>query len=349
MPLNLPTANTAPAPEWPPLNADQKKAVEAAAKIVTVLQDPRTEQAANRLGVGGGFFAKGTAGYSTAQFTGLVAITVSTALPRLLASSGADVSAWIQLGVGLYKAFSQAGKALSKLIANDAVYEQLYRDYPLLTFTCNNGQLDFQGPLHLCATARIKAEQYLLFIKTDELFLAKLYTWLYLRFGVRKDGELWGDPTFYYPIPSNGNCQAVSLVNQVPDGKSMEIADFLGIQGRYNMSANPLKIPFHIGNDVCNSEYIIQAVREFVYYYENNLLDDSYNLCVVIFNNAGFPNPDTMRDATRANNYFFESFRTAAKQLEDAKKKKEEQTTMYYYIAAIAIILLLIYYYYSKK
>lgn len=329
-------------PPLPELTADQQKAVAAAEKFVKVLNDPKTEKAASTFGIGGAFFAKGTAGYSTADFTKLVAVTMATAMPRLLASQGTDISAWIQITVGLGKAGGDALKALSKLTANDSVYEELYRKYPVFTYTCNNGQLDFQTVFQNCATARQKAEDILQATAADPLFYAKFATFLYWGFGTRKDGEVWGNPTIYYPDVATGKTTARTFSNAQPSAKSLENADFVQSQ---NVD---LKLPFYFANGIFNIDWVMESAQQFMYYYNNNLLDDNFMYCATIFDAAGFPNADTVRDETKANNYFFESFRQAA-YLVEQQKKKEEQTTMFYYIIAIVVLLLLIYYYYSKK
>lgn len=327
-------------PPLPELTQDQQKAVAAAEKFVKVLNDPKTEKAAQTFGIGGAFFAKGTAGYSTADFTKLVAVTMATAMPRLLASQGTDISAWIQIAVGLGKAGGDALKALSKLAKNDAVYEELYKKYPVFTYTCNNGNLDFQNVTVNCATARQKAEDILSATAADPLFYAKFATFLYWGFGTRRNGEIWGNPTIYYPDVQTGKTIGRQFSNVPPSAKSLQNADFVQSQ---NVD---LKLPFYFADGIFNIDWIIESAQQFMWYYNNNLLDDNFMYCATIFDAAGFPNAETVRDETKANNYFFESFRIAAQKLELEKKKQEEQKTMMYYIIAIIVILLLIYYYY---
>lgn len=329
----------------PPLNEDQQKVVAAAEKILVILDNPETEKAAKNVGLGA-FFAKGTANYSTADYVKSVGKAAAVCLPRLLVTGGTDLSAWIQLGVGIWAASQQGIKALSKLAKDDAVYEELYTKYPIFTFTCNNGNLDFQNPVfNICSNARHKAIDVLEAQKLDPLFYSKLCTWLYWGFGIRKDGEFWGNPNIYYPNVQTGKVERRTFSNIQPSQKSLQNADFLQDKG-YN---GQFDLPFYLANGIFNIDWFMESAQQFLYTYTNNLLDDNFNYCALLFNNAGFPNPDTVRDETRANNYFFESFRTAAQKLELEKKKKEEQTTMYYYIVAGILILLLIYYFYTKK
>ena len=325
----------------PPLSEDQQKAVAAAEKIQVVLNDPKT-QTAIKLAGGGAFFAKGTANYATADFVKGIVKEVVQNLPGVLT---ADPAALQNLIVGVLKNAIAGIQALSKLAKNDAVYEELYTKYPIFTYTCNNGNLDFQNLGVNCSTARQKAEDVLEAQSLDPLFYSKLCTWLYWGFGIRKDGEFWGNPNIYYPNVQTGKVEQRTFSNAQPSQKSLQNADFLQNKG-YN---GQFDLPFYLANGIFNIDWFMESAQQFLYAYNNNLLDENFNYCAILFNSAGFPNPDTVRDETRANNYFFESFRTAAQKLELEKKKKEEQTTMYYYIVAGILILLLIYYFYTKK
>lgn len=326
---------------------DQQKAIKAAEFVLKILDDPKTEQAAKNAGLGA-FFAKGTANYSTADYVKSVGKAAAVCLPRLLATGGTDASAWIQLGVGIWAASQEGIKALSKLIKNGAVYEELYKKYPIFTFTCNNGKLDFKNLTVGCYDARQKAEDVLEAQRLDPLFYAKLCTWLYWGFGIRKDNEFWGNPDVYYPNVQAGKVEKRTFSNIPPSQKSLQNAHFVQNQG-YN---GQFDLPFYLSNGIFKADWFMESAQQFLYCFNNNMLDDNFNYCALLFNNAGFPDPDTVRDETRANNYFFESFRIAAKKLEDEKKAKEElqeSKNTYYYVAGFIALLLAIYYFFFSK
>ena len=77
---------------------------------------------------------------------------LSVAIVRLVATEGADATAWVAAGKAVANIASDIVKTMEILKKRDKEFEKLINTYPVTAWICKNGKLDFQNPFAECST-----------------------------------------------------------------------------------------------------------------------------------------------------------------------------------------------------
>ena len=276
-----------------------------------IWSNPKVQQWGDQYGLV--FLDEGTAGLSTGQ----AAHNVAEPILRIIYSEGNDVSAYVDLLKGLIA----IGKALKTLTSNDAIYEGIQKEMPIFTYTCDNGQLDFQKLGENCADARQKYEDARELLD-NPLQLSGFMAYLYA--ATMLNNWLFQDPNIYVPdyngrggskLRKLGQYWAPTFTGGGP--KATAACAVVGVNPWTPYERDKWKIPFPAryttqGYTICNAEFWATA-QNCIAMWRGAMSQDEKSDWILFGLAAeakGWPPLSVLHDPQKADDYFYKGLAT---------------------------------------
>ena len=316
-----------------------------------IWSNPKVQQWGDQYGLV--FLDEGTAGLSTGQ----AAHNVAEPILRIVYSEGADVAAYVDL----VKAIIEIGKALKTLTSNDAVYEGIQKAMPIFTYTCQNGQLDFQNLTQNCADARQKYEDARELLE-NPLQLSGFYAYLYG--SAILNNWFFQDPNIWIPDYNARGGSKLRKLGQYwaptfPGGGPQATAAcaVVGVNPWTPVERDKWKIPFPVrynsqGNTIVNAEFWATA-QNCLYMWRTAMSQDEKSDWILFGLAAeakGWPPLSVLHDPQKADSYFYKGLASAPAPnttADDIKKFFEDNKNLL--IAGGVIVLIIIIAYFLMK
>jgi len=276
-----------------------------------IWSNPKVQQWGDQYGLV--FLDEGTAGLSTGQ----AAHNVAEPILRIVYSEGGDIAAYIDL----VKALIEIGKALRTLTSNDAVYEGIQKAMPIFTYTCLNGQLDFQNLGQNCADARQKYEDVRELLD-NPIQLSGFYAYLYA--ATMLNNWLFQDSNIYVPdyngrggskLRKQGQYWSPTFSGGGPEATAA--CAVIGVNPWTNYERDKWKIPFPSryttqGYTISNAEF--WATAQNCLYMWRNVMSQDEKSDWILFGLAaeakGWPPLSVLHDPQKADDYYYKGLAT---------------------------------------